>query len=365
MDRTATSGSAVAAGVEPQSLLGVSVVICCHDSARRLPDTLRHLAAQETDRRLSWEVIVVDNASSDGTAGVAVTCWPGHHTAPLRVVYEPRLGLSNARECGFNEARYDIVAFVDDDNWLCAEWLQTAAEIMTRDTEIGACGGSIEAAFEVFPPPWLPQVKNGVAPRSPRAGAGDISDSVGALCGAGLAVRRSAWQGLSERGFRFLLPDRQGLSGSSGGDTELCFALRLAGWKIWYDPRLSLNHFIPRERLGWSRWRREARGAGMAYPVLALYAFAFDPRLQGPLAGLSMSWTWQTLAAARGLLRRLASLALPFSRLGWRERTLAIEAQMGRLLKLRDMRRSYARTLREIETAPWRQNGSAAARTDH
>lgn len=367
LDQISAPGSCVATnrpqthaiGAEPESLLGVSIVICCHNGARRLPDTLSHLAAQKTDCRLRWEVIVVDNASRDDTADVAQASWPKRHPVPLRVAYEPRLGLSNARERGFDEADCDIVAFVDDDNWLCTEWVQTAAEIMTRQTDIGACGGPIEAVCEVSPPRWFPQVRNGVAPPPPRADAGDIADSVGALCGAGLAVRRSAWRGLRERGFRFLLHDRQGVSGSAGGDTELCFALRLAGWKIWYDPRLRVNHFIHRERLGWNRWRSEARGAGMAYPILALYAFAFNPRLQGSAGRLKMSWPWQTLAAAWDLLRwRVALAPPPFSRLGWRDRTLAVEVQIGRLLKLWEMRRSYARTLREIETAPWRQGRS-------
>jgi GT2 family glycosyltransferase len=44
---------------------GVSVVVCCHNSASRLPTTLHHLAAQEVPRDLGWEVIVVDNASTD------------------------------------------------------------------------------------------------------------------------------------------------------------------------------------------------------------------------------------------------------------------------------------------------------------
>jgi glycosyltransferase involved in cell wall biosynthesis len=371
-DQISTPASSVATnrpqthanGVESESLLGVSIVICCHNGARRLPDTLRYLAAQKTDRRLCWEVVVVDNASRDDTVDAARASWPKHHPVPLRVVYEPQLGLSNARERGFDEAGCDIVAFVDDDNWLCAEWVQTVAEIMSRQTEIGACGGPIEAVCEVSPPPWFTQVKNGVAPPPPRTDAGDISDSVGALCGAGLAVRRSAWRRLREHGFRFLLRDRHGASVSAGGDTELCFALRLAGWKIWYDPRLRLNHFIPRERLGWNRWRSEARGAGMAYPVLALYAFAFDPRRQGWAGRLEMSWPWQTLAAAWDLLRRPVTPAPPpFSGPGWRDRTLAVEVQIGRLLKLWEMRRSYARTLREIETAPWRQDRSAIDRS--
>ena len=48
--------------------LGVSIVICCHNSAKLLPRTLEHLRAQEVDSTIPWEVIVVDNASTDNTA---------------------------------------------------------------------------------------------------------------------------------------------------------------------------------------------------------------------------------------------------------------------------------------------------------
>src|ERR1700730_6467372 len=117
--------------------LGVSVVICCHNSAQLLPQTLSHLAAQElTD--VVWEVIVIDNASTDETARVARESWPPGNPAPMRVINEPQLGLSYARWCGFKEARYEFVCFVDDDNWVCPGWVRTVSEVMTTHPEVGA-----------------------------------------------------------------------------------------------------------------------------------------------------------------------------------------------------------------------------------
>src|SRR5690348_8092021 len=74
--------------------LGISVVICTYNGAERLPQTLAHLAAQEDTGTIAWEVLVVDNASTDDTAEVARRCWPADAPAPLRVVGEPRMGLS-------------------------------------------------------------------------------------------------------------------------------------------------------------------------------------------------------------------------------------------------------------------------------
>ena len=96
---------------------GVWVVLCCHNSAGRLPLTLAHLAAQQISPKLAWEVIVVDNASNDGTAEVAMKAWPEDAPVKLHVVHESQLGLSNARWRGFSQARYEVVSFIDDDNW--------------------------------------------------------------------------------------------------------------------------------------------------------------------------------------------------------------------------------------------------------
>src|SRR6266516_3860790 len=83
--------------------LGVSVVICCHNSAQRLAKPLAHLAVQQVPQGIPWEVILIDNASTDGTADFATAHWPATASAPLRVISEPRLGLTHARECGFRE----------------------------------------------------------------------------------------------------------------------------------------------------------------------------------------------------------------------------------------------------------------------
>jgi len=81
--------------------LGVSIVICCHNSARLLPKTLSHLKRQRVPDGLSWEVVIVDNASTDDTGRIARGCWAEGGPVCLRVIREPRLGLSYARERGF------------------------------------------------------------------------------------------------------------------------------------------------------------------------------------------------------------------------------------------------------------------------
>jgi glycosyltransferase involved in cell wall biosynthesis len=255
-------------------LLGVSVIICCHNSAERLPTTLAHLSAQKVPAGLPWEVLVVDNASSDATTEVARQHWPKEARAPLRVVSEPQPGLTHARQRGFTEARYEIINFIDDDNWVCPEWVATVSDLMTAHADVGACGGIGEAVRETDLPWWFEKFQGHFAVGPQSADAGDVTWTRGYLWGAGLAVRKAAWSQLIEKGFHSLLTDRQGTSLSAGGDTELCFALRSAGWRLWYEPRLRFKHLLPAERLRWSYLRGLHRGFGAAEAVLDAYQFA-------------------------------------------------------------------------------------------
>src|SRR5687768_3026650 len=137
---------------------GVSVVVCCHDSAALLPATLSHLAAQDVDHNILWEVIIVDNGSTDGTDNVALRWWPANGQAPLRVISEPKIGLAYARARSVREAAFDIITFVDDDNWLCRHWVQTVYEVMRDHPHVGALGGIVEPQFETSRPGWFSPV---------------------------------------------------------------------------------------------------------------------------------------------------------------------------------------------------------------
>src|SRR5258708_7275133 len=98
---------------------GISVIICCYNSAKRIAETLTHLSQQELDLGISWEVILVDNNSQDKTTEVANITWHSFkRDVPFKIILEPRQGLAHARRKGIDESRYDYLLFCDDDNWL-------------------------------------------------------------------------------------------------------------------------------------------------------------------------------------------------------------------------------------------------------
>jgi glycosyltransferase involved in cell wall biosynthesis len=118
----------------------MTIAVCCHNSAARLPETLRHLREQVVPAGLDWEVVLIDNGSTDDTVRVAKNAWSGMETVALRVISEPRLGLSYARHRAFEEAAFPLVAFVDDDNWLASDWVARGVATMAEHPEAGASG---------------------------------------------------------------------------------------------------------------------------------------------------------------------------------------------------------------------------------
>ncbi len=246
---------------------GISIVICCYNSELRIPKVLACLQNQKLKSQIGWEVLVVDNASTDRTGGVAKECWtlPG---VELRVVNEPNPGISHARRRGFEEAHFEIISFVDDDNWVEEEWIQKVFDTMYSDMEIGIMGGFGTAAFEETPPAWFSSYEESYAVGPQGASSGERTTS---LYGVGLNTRKSTRDNLQENGFKFQLTGRKGNHISSGEDSELCLAVILSGQKLFYRSDLTFYHFMPPGRLTWE-YLVKLTEFGRAETILEAYA---------------------------------------------------------------------------------------------
>ena len=228
---------------------GVSVIICTYNGKQRLHDTLQHLVWQELT--CACEIIVVDNASNDGTRDFVDQWWVKHGVSHIDFISydEPKAGKSYAQELGHKKASYEYILICDDDNWLHSQYIQTAYDIMESNDHIGALGGRSEATFENDKPEWFDNYARFYAVSKQGAESGDITDKKGCLYGAGMMLRKSHWEYLNTLGFQPILTCRRDDKLVSGEDTEYCYALRLLGYKIWYDDRLQFKHYMTQGRM--------------------------------------------------------------------------------------------------------------------
>ena len=251
----------------------ISVVICSHNSRKdHLRRTLESIAAQSLAPE-AIDLVVVDNASSS-PPDLAPTPW-------ARLVPEPALGLTNARLCGFREARASLVVMVDDDNVLMPGYLETALNLMQQNPGWGTLGGRNEAEYETPPPDWLHRTGIGVlACRNPgperlTASWADAEWKARfpwfSPVGAGMVLRREvARQYIEELRSNPHRPafDRVGKALTSGGDNDIVLTSLAKGWQTAYDPALHLLHLIGTSRLTLEYQARLHRGCNRSWALL-------------------------------------------------------------------------------------------------
>jgi glucosyl-dolichyl phosphate glucuronosyltransferase len=243
----------------------VSIVIATRNREHLLDDCLEHLARQAF--LPGDDVIVVDNASSDGTAAAIA----GHARAfpvPLQYLLEPQCGKSYALRRALAVAHGDIIAFTDDDVNVTPQWLAEIRRAMA-DERIALVGGPVAPRWERHPPRWLPPeaVRGRLAAPIALLDYGRDAAPLGprTAIGANLAVRRAVLERLG--GFRTEVGKLEGTL-LSGEDADLCRRVSAAGLLAVYLPTAQVRHWVPAARLrlryflSWFFW------SGVSYAVL-------------------------------------------------------------------------------------------------
>ena len=229
----------------------VSVVIPTRNGAARVPQVLEALLADAG--AVAFEVVVVDNASSDGTAE-AVDAHPAAAAlravgVGVRVVAEARAGLTFARARGVDEARAEAICFLDDDNLPEPGYLACGAAAMA-DPGVGVLTSRVYPEY-LAPPPAAVERREHLLAINHRMGDAPVDWGADATpvptLGAGMWVRRAAFLAAAAGGQ--VLSDRSAGALSSGGDIEIGVAVGRAGYRRLYLPCLRLRHLIPPGRL--------------------------------------------------------------------------------------------------------------------
>lgn len=249
----------------------ISIIICFYNAGKKLIPTLKNIQALKIEELSDCELILVNNNSSDNSCQIIENTMKDFTSFSWKIVAEPNPGLSNARLKGIMESKNELILFCDDDNWLDENYAQKASKIMEENQKIAVLGGFGTAVSDIPLPGWFEENQNyyAVGPQMPENGR--VIKKRNVVYGAGMVVRRSAWQHIVANGFKFLTLGRTGKKLSSGEDGELCLAFQVAGFYVWYDDSLKFRHYIEPSRLTKSHFQKLKKGIGSSGYVAKFY----------------------------------------------------------------------------------------------
>lgn len=341
----------------PQCL--ITLLVCTRNGARTLEQCLRHsLAEVRATGSPMAELVVVDNGSTDTTWSIAETI-ARENASVVRLLRAMTPGKNHAFEAGVRAARGDIVAIVDDDNYLLPGYLRHAADFFRDYPAVGAVGSMNEVDESVATPEWFDWAKDQFACTRPIISDNVVIDhqgreigDLGYIAGAGMAFRKQPLIDAWEAGYQFFSnTNRQ--AGITGEDIELCFVLRSMGFRLGFDPRMKLRHDLAAARLTPEAfWELcEMVGAGS----LGIDPFFFTSKCNDGRFPMKWHWSWQLLTKLKRWSR--AGLVPGHSGMsdderGFRKRRERHQA-WGAVRHLTTHRARYAAHVQHVASGPW------------
>lgn len=248
----------------------VSVVLCTYNRAAELQKTLTALAAQRVPAELQWELVLVNNNSTDETEAVCRRFAAGA-PMPVTYVFEPEQGLSKARNSGVAAARGSVIAFTDDDVSPPPDWVAKLAAIMNK-AGLDGVGGRIVPIWPAPPPAWLDlhlrlrlALLESTEPRVATIGD-EIRETGVRIYGANMAFRRQVFRDV---GLFITTLSAKGAKLYRGGDTEFVRRAVGAGKTVIYDPDLVVGHRISPDRMTRGYFRKWAFDSGEGHAMTA------------------------------------------------------------------------------------------------
>ena len=273
---------------------GFSIIVCCHNSSDRLESTLNCLSNLNNDNYFDYEVIVIDNGSTDNTCQIAEK-YVNEDIFKRCFLVEKKVGKTFALTKGFSHAKYEYFVICDDDVLLNQDYLTSAFEILESNQNIGVVGGYGDfEAYHLNLPVWFEQAKGAYALGSQSKQAGDITNLEGTVWGAGMVIRKEAWIKITNAGFRNYLTGRSGNSVlMAGEDTELCLLIRYFGFKVHYSDRLKYIHNISVKRINWNSVLNLSEGFSRSEVYFNLYKLLLSNNKDNkyPYINLLLSYT--------------------------------------------------------------------------
>ncbi len=266
--------------------MDISLVISTRNRAAQLERALDACARLQYEG--TWELVIVDNGSSDATPQV-LDAFGGRFTRHVRVLQHGRPGLAGARNVGWRAAGGDIVAFTDDDCYPQEDYLAHICGCFS-DPRYGFAGGRV-LLYDPADHPITIQLSDRQMDFPPRSYI-----APGEVHGANFAFRRQALQAIG--GFDERLG--AGTKYHSAEDTDAMARVSAMGWWGLYDPAPVVSHHHRRRDAKELQWMRKAHGIGTGAYFIKCLA---NPALRGKYL-----FRWPNVMVRAGVRRSLWQL---------------------------------------------------------
>ena len=264
-------------------MIRLSLIIATYNRAEQLLVTLGSVASQQYSAE-EWECIVVDNNSTDATRSYVEKFCAEHPPLNIRYCFEPKQGLSYARNAGIAVAKGDIIAFIDDDERIVEEFIGAYINLFDSYPEAMAAGGRIIAEYPTGRPRWMSKYVE-----QPIANPMDFGDQISLFPqsripgGGNMAMRRRVFETI---GVFDTTLGRTGKSLIGGEESELFERIKANDMTCYYVPRAVMYHIIPAEKLTLDYFRRLSYNTGRSQRRRA----ELHNRMFGLFAGEAMKW---------------------------------------------------------------------------
>lgn len=345
------------------TMLAVTLLTCTRNGADMIRDALAAAMEQRGVEAASYEILVVDNGSTDGTPEIAAELL-GRGTVPWRCLSETREGKLNAFLRGVREARGEAIAIVDDDNIVAPDFVARVTEFFARCPTVGMIG-SANTLDGVPEPDWFGPIRDRFACGTPAPIGSEVEEvsevrvvtSFAVPPGAGSCFRRTPLVEALDGGFFFMNDTFRGAKMAvTGEDTELCFLFQRLGWRFGIDRGLHVRHRIRPDRLTWPYALRLCRSTGAGGAAIDLFIAQNDRRL----GTMRASWWWLAARRCRRLLG-LAPRAMAAQVSGRRHDPVwfAVHTEFGALRRLTGERGRLVAAARRRADLPWAEKSNA------
>ncbi|UCH72443.1 MAG: glycosyltransferase family 2 protein [Thermoplasmatales archaeon] len=299
----------------------ISAVICTYNRADYLHKAIQGLVNQ-TLHKDQYEILIVDNGSTDKTQKVVEKF---SNTGNLRYVFEPILGLSQARNTGWKNAKGNYVAYLDDDAMTSPQWLEKISEVFeTVKPKPGCVGGKIEPIWEAPKPIWLSdKILSQVTVLDWGPTPIFLNDDQW-LAGANIAYPRKLLENIG--GFSAAL-GRKGEKNLSMEENLIRAQLEKMGYRCYYHPEIAIKHHIMPQRLNKKWFLKKSYLNGVSSELIQMY-------LRPPSLLFRLSKGVTTILRILFSTKEVASLIFPIYKPDRFELKCSVISRIGHVLAL-------------------------------